>query len=110
MLYEVITSGWRVVQAYRDDDSFQQDLLIMPVHNFVDNVWFDSGAADRTMADANACWLLTSLTRTDYNKLYPEGSGASVGSNIRQQVYDYKKTDEVVIGEYLYRKKRNRVV
>lgn len=101
-------SGWRVVQAYRDDDSFQQDLLIMPVHNFVDNVWFDSGAADRTMADANACWLLTSLTRTDYNKLYPEGSGTSVGSNIRQQVYDYKKTDEVVIGEYLYRKKRNR--
>lgn len=101
-------SGWRVVQAYRDDDSFQQDLMIKPIHNFVDNVWFDSGAAERTMADANHCWVLTSMTKSDYESRFPNGSGMSVGSNITSQVYDYKKADEVIVGEYLYRKKRTR--
>jgi len=101
-------SGWRIVQAYRDDDSFQQDLLIKPIPNFVDNVWFDSNAQLKTMEDADHCWVLTSMTRKVYERKYPNGSGRSVGSTLQQQVYDYKKTDEVVIGEYLYRVKRNR--
>lgn len=101
-------SGWRIVQDYRDDDSFQQDLLIKPIPNFVDNVWFDPNASMQTMEDANHCWVLTSMTKAEYEKKYPSGSGRSVGLTLQQQVYDYKKPDEVVIGEYLYRKKRNR--
>lgn len=101
-------SGWRVVQAYRDDDSFQQDLLIRPIANFVDNVWFDTAATRRTMEDAQHCFVMTSMVKADYDKRFPQGSGMSVGTNITQQVYDYKKAHEVVIGEYLYRVKRNR--
>lgn len=101
-------SGWRVVHDYRDDDSFQQDLMIQPIANVVDNVWFDTAATRRTMEDADNCWVLSSMTKRNYDKMFPNGSGTSVGNNITQQVYDYKKTHEIIIGEYLYRKKRTR--
>lgn len=102
--------GWRVVQAFRDDDSFQQDLLIKKIPNFQDSVWFDVGAVEPDMSDADHAWVLTSLTKREYDQRFPDGSGTSVGSQITQQVYDYKKPDEVVIGEYLYKKKRKRTL
>lgn len=100
--------GWRVVQAFRDDNSFQQDLLIRKIPNFQDTVWFDPDAVEPTMEDAEEAWVLTSLTRRHYDQKYPRGSGLSVGTNITQQVYSYKKPDEVIIGEYLYKVKRFR--
>lgn len=102
--------GWRIVQAYRDDNSFQQDLLIKKIPNFQDSVWFDPGAVEPTMEDASEAWVLTSMTRKDYEKRYPKGSGASVGNLISQQVYSYKKPHEVIVGEYLYKVKRKRTL
>lgn len=101
-------SGWRIVADYRDDDSFQQDLMIKPLPNVCDTVWFDPAFTMQTAADANYCYVLTSMTRADYDKKYPKGSGLSVGQNIRQQAYSYKKPHEVIIGEYLYKKKKTR--
>lgn len=100
--------GWRIVQAFRDDNSFQQDLLIKKIVNFQDSVWFDPGAVEPTMEDAECAWVLTSLTRREYDKKFPWGTGLSVGSNLREQVYSYKKPHEVVIGEYLYKVKGQR--
>lgn len=100
--------GWRVIQAFRDDNSFQQDLLIKKIPNFQDTCWFDPDAVEPTMEDAEEAWLLTSMTRRHYDQKYPKGSGLSVGTNITQQVYSYKKTDEVLVGEYLYKVKRSR--
>lgn len=97
-------AGWRVVSDFRDDDSFQQDLMIKPQPNFCDTVWFDPGYTEQSAADANFCWALTSLTRSEYDKKYPKGSGLSVGTNVRQQAYSYKKPHEIIIGEYLYKK------
>ena len=100
--------GWRVVQAYRDDDSFQQDLLIQSVPDWQNSVWFDPNAADQTMKDAQFAWVLTSMTKAAYDKLYPEGSGLSVSNDYTYPTYYFKKPDEVIVGEYLYRKKRTR--
>jgi len=102
--------GWRVVQEYRDDDSFQQDLLIKKIPNFQDSVWFDPGAVDPTMKDADFGWVTTSMTYDAYKKMFPKGTGMSVGSEIRQQVYSFKKPHEVVIGEYLFKKTRQRTL
>lgn len=98
-------AGWRVIADYRDDDSFQQDLMIQPIANFIDCVWFDPAFNRQTAEDANYCYVLSSMTRADYDKKYPKGSGLSVGQSIRRQAYSYKKPHEVVIGEYLYKKK-----
>jgi len=101
-------AAWRVVTDYRDNDSFEQDLLIKQIPNAQDSVWFEPGAVDQTMKDANSGWVITSLTKKEYKKRFPKGKGNSVGSNIAQQVYSDKKPHEVKIGEYLYRKKRYR--
>lgn len=101
-------SALRLITKYRDSDSFQQDLMIEQVPNAQDSVWFDPGAVKQDMSDANDAWVLTSMTKTAYDKKYPKGSGASVSPNIRQQAYSYKKPDEVIIGEYLYKKTKYR--
>jgi len=100
--------GWRVVQEYRDDDHFQQDLLIKKVPNFVDSVWFDQDAVEPDMSDSMRSWVLTSMSKAKYKKEYPNGSCNSIGSGNSQQAYSYKKSDEVVIGEYLYKVKKSR--
>lgn len=101
-------SAWRVVTAWADNDSFDQELLIRQVPNAEDSVWFDPGAVEQSMKDAGFCWVLTSLTKKKYDKRWPKGSGASVGSDLFQQVYSHKKPHEVKVGEYLWRKKRYR--
>lgn len=101
-------SGWRVISDYRDDDSFQQDLMIKSIPNFVDCVWFDPAMMAQDGSDANFCYVLSSMTMADYEKKYPKGSGLSVGQNRRAQAYSYKKPHEIVIGEYLYKKQYSR--
>ena len=103
-------SGWRVVTDWCDDDSFQQDLLIKSVPTFEDSVWFDPDSTEQDGSDADHCWVLTSMTKARYKKKYPKGSGASVGTDLGQQTYFFKKNNEVILGEYLYRVKSNRVL
>jgi len=95
--------GWRIKQAYRDSDSFQQDLIIDSISNFAQRVWFDAGAIKQTMEDANDCWVLTELSMDKYNEEFPEGSKASVGQAMRDEIL-YNKKDGVVIGEWLHKK------
>lgn len=100
--------GWRVVQDYRDDDTFQQDLLIKPIPDFGDAVWFDPNAVKRDMSDSEFAWQITSLSHAAYKKKYPKGSECSVSTDLQHQVYSYKKPHEVKIGEYLYTKEHTR--
>jgi len=103
-------AGWRVVQRYRDDNSFNQDLMIDPIPGFEDSVWFDRGAKRRNMSDAEHCWALTRIPLAKYKEKYPDGSGLSVGEDRDTEVYFHKSKDDVVIGEYLYRKIKNRTL
>lgn len=101
-------SAWRIKTKLRDGDSFNQDLMIEGVPNAQDTVWFDPGAVDPTMKDAEHAWVLTSLTGDQYEKRWPKGSRMSVGSDIRQQAYSHKKPDEIMVGEYLYKKPKTK--
>jgi len=100
--------GWRVVADYPDSDSFQQELMIERIPNYTDSVWFDENSTEPDHSDAGYCWVLSSMTRSAYEEDFPKGSGISVGSDIRQQAYSYKKTDEVKVGEYLYKVEKTR--
>ncbi|MCP3705185.1 MAG: hypothetical protein GY954_19940, partial [Alteromonas sp.] len=101
-------SGWRIVQDWVDSKSMQQDLLIKRVSNFGNRVWFDPGAEEPDMSDADYCFLLTSLTKEDYDRDFPNGSGMSVSDDDYNWVHSYKKPHEVIIGEYLWKKKERR--
>jgi hypothetical protein len=100
----MITSGmdgWRVVQKYVDGDSFDQDLMIVPISNFVDRVWFNTGAEAQDRSDATECWVLQGVSLDEYNKRWPDGSGMSVSQDRWNQAY-WNQADLVIVGEYYH--------
>ena len=93
--------GWRVVHKYVDSDSFDQDLVIEPIHNYVDRVWFDVSSEKRDRSDARFAFVLSGLSPKDYKKQYPEGSGQSVSEDRLATAY-FNKPDLIMVGEYYY--------
>ena len=93
--------GWRVVHKYVDSDSFNQDLVIEPIHNYVDRVWFDVSSEKRDRSDARFAFVLSGLSPKDYKKQYPNGSGQSVSEDRDATAY-FNKPDLIMVGEYYY--------
>jgi outer membrane murein-binding lipoprotein Lpp len=93
--------AWRIVQKFADDNSFDQDLLIEPIHNAIDRVWFDPASLIQDKSDARYCFVLHPIAADEYNSRWPEGSGASVSDDREGDAY-YEKAEVVVIGELLY--------
>lgn len=95
--------GFRVVQEEVDSDSFDQDLLIKPISNYVDRVWFDPSAELPDQSDADYVFVLQSLSVEKYDVLFPDGSGQSVGQDMTSEAYTFKG-ENVVVGEIFYKK------
>ena len=93
--------AWRVVQKFADDNSFDQDLLIEPIGNAIDRVWFDPSAQMQDKCDARYCFVLHPIATSEYYLRWPEGSGSSVSDDRESDAY-YDKAEVVVIGELLY--------
>ena len=93
--------GWRVVHKYVDSDSFNQDLVIEPIHNYVDRVWFDVSSEKQDRSDAKFAFVLSGLSPKDYKKQYPKGSGQSVSEDREATAY-FNKPDLIMVGEYYY--------
>ena len=92
--------GWLIKQKFIDDDSFYQDLVIEPIANFIDSVWF--GPFKRWDAsDAPWCIVLEAVPAAKYKGKYSDGSGKSVGDGKYSQAY-YHKGEQVVIGQIYY--------
>ncbi len=99
--------GWRVVQKFVDSDSFDQDLVIEPISNFVDRVWFDPASELQDRSDSKFGFALQGLSQDEYKERYPEGSGMSVGSG-RQNTAYFNQPDLVMVGEFYYIKEIDR--
>lgn len=95
--------GWGVKQGYRNSESFDQDLIIYPISNFMDRVWFDPGAELQDMSDAYKGWKLTSMAVSTYERDFPKGSKVSIGHDREYTVYDYKP-DAITICQKFYKK------
>ena len=99
--------GWRIVQKYADDNSFDQDLMIEKIHNFIDRVWFDPAAEQQDKSDARYCFVLHPVAKDEFDKRWPESNGTSVPDDRDGEAY-YDKAEVVVIGELLYVEKEER--
>lgn len=97
--------AWRVVQKYVNADSFDQDLIIEPVNNAIDRVWFDPSAQNQDMSDAKWCVQLHAVGADEYKERWPEGSGMSIDEGRDADAY-YDKNNWVIIGEFLYYKEK----
>jgi len=98
--------GWRINQRWGDNNTFDQDLYIDPIADFVNRVWFDPGSVLQTREDAGYCFVLQTMIKSDYDEKFPEGSGRSISMD------DITMTDRtpesVVVGEILYKVKVTR--
>jgi hypothetical protein len=99
--------GWRVVTKYVDEDSFDQDLVVEKVQNFVDRVWFDPASEKQDRSDSEWVVVLHSVSKREYMKRWPDGSCMSVGEGKEGEAY-FDKAEHVVVGELLYREEYER--
>jgi hypothetical protein len=95
--------GWRVSTSYVDDDSFDQDLVIEHIENFVDRVWFDPAAERQDKSDAQWVVVLQAISKKEYYARFPDGKCSSVGEGRSGEAY-FDKASHVIIGELLYAK------
>lgn len=94
-------AAWRVVNKYVNGNSFDQDLMVEPIGNPIDRVWFDPAAERQDKSDARWCVVLHAIAVDEYKEKWPEGSGASVSEGRAANAY-YYRADVVVVGEILY--------
>jgi hypothetical protein len=99
--------GWRVVQEYVDADCFEQDLIIKPIYNYSERVWFFPGSQTRDNSDSKGCFVLQAVPVDEYNERFPNGSKASVSSGRTKTGY-YQKAETVVIGQIYFAKYEDR--
>jgi len=99
----------RVVHDYKNEDTFDQDLIIKYIPNSIDRVWFDPAAEEPDRSDANWVIVLQALTEDQYWEKFPNGSGRSVSENRQYDAY-YEKRETIIVGEILYKKKEKRTL
>ncbi len=97
--------GWMVSHKYADEQSFEQDLVIEPIPNFVDRVWFDPAAYRQDKGDASYVFLLHPVSKAEYKTRWPEGSEASVPDDSEGDAY-YDKGEVIVVGQLFYLKRQ----
>lgn len=106
----VATAGldhWLVKTDFVNDDSFNQDLIIEPIFNSGDRVWFDVGAQRQDRADSDYGFLLSAIPMAEYKERFPEGSGNSVSQGQDFNVF-FNKAETIVIGHLYFRKLTDR--
>ncbi len=103
----VATAGfdaWRVSTGFVNDDSFDQDILIEPIHNSIDRVWFDVGSQKQDRSDSNYGFMLSVIPVEQFKEKWPDRTSASVSDGSTNDTTYYNKVDNVVIGHVYYRK------
>ena len=93
--------GWRVVTDFVESDSFDQDLLIEPIANFANRVWFDRSSEKQDRSDADFAWDIQSIPAHTYKERWPKGTATSVSTLMQNRD---NQLDQVIIGEFLYKK------
>lgn len=99
--------GWRVCQKYVDGDSFDQDLVIEDIPNFLDRCWLDSAASKQTGEDANHGFVMQAYSKAKYASKWPKGEALSVESDNSGNAY-FHKPDVIIVGELYYIKEVER--
>ena len=102
-------AGFEVVNDYYDSDSFDQDLLIKPLWDFHNRVWFDPNSKLPDRSDARWVMVLEEPTKDEYEKEFPEGSGMSISTDENTSSY-YYKPESVTIGRLLYKKQERKTI
>lgn len=106
-------AGWRIEHKFVDGDSFDQDLVITPIIDFTNRVWFDPNAKEQDKSDSNYCFVINPVSKDEADEAFPDRGGQfmSVDQNKSiRQIDETHKPDDIMIGQIYYRKKQTRVL
>lgn len=102
-------AGWEIVQDYSDADTFDQDLIIKPLHNYEKRVWIDPYSLEQNNKDANWGVILEYVSSEEYEEKFPKGNKASVGKSSDSDAYTHKPPF-ITIARAYYRKAIKRTI
>ncbi len=102
-------SGWEVVSDWINSDSFDQDLIIKPIADFVNKVWFVNGSMLQTQEDAPGVFILDSLTPEQYDDKFPDGGKQGIGDDKCYEAYT-QKPDYIKVGRIIYKETKPRTL
>ena len=102
-------AAFEVVNDYVDSDCFDQDLLIKPLFDAHNRVYFDPNSKMPDRSDAQWCVVLEEVTKDVYDKEFPDGSGMSLSNDQSNNAY-YYKPESVTIGRFLYKKAKKSTI
>ena len=95
--------GWgyaRVLSEYIDEQSFEQELKILPIYNPF-TVYMDPGSRDRTACDADWCIISEKIKRAEYERKYPDREPSEWREGGRgDQGPDWETREEIRLAEY----------
>lgn len=93
---------WRVRSDYVEGETFDQELIIEPIHNPF-SVFWDPLAKHPTRKDAGWCFITEEMRLEDFKKAYPDADTSSVTSENRpDSVHRWFTTETVTCAEYFY--------
>ena len=103
-------SAWRVYSDYVDKRSFDQELIIENIFGAVDRVWFDPASLRQDKRDARYCFVVSSMSKDEYNKQYPDREARSVDQSMTSTYNTMTDGDIVYIGQIYYIKASERTL
>jgi hypothetical protein len=93
--------GWQAIQKYVDGDSFDQDLAIDAIPDYLDRVWLGPHI-EPDGSDAPYGWILAGFTKDDFKEKYPDRSESGGVSSDRQSSTYWHKHEQIMVGEFRY--------
>ena len=96
--------AWRLRAVYEDEEDDEDDrqrVCIEPIYDADSSVFFDLGAKRQDKSDAKRCFVLTSMTRSEYEETYDDDI-SSWPKDITSVEFDWSTPDVVYVAE-LYR-------
>jgi len=97
--------GWlRVLSAYSDDDTFDQDLLVKSIRNRFSVLFDPQSTGEPDFSCANWCFISELMRRKEFNKRYPDAVLGDMGDQvIGEDWHLWFNEDMVRVAEYFYR-------
>ncbi|QDP52064.1 MAG: putative portal protein [Prokaryotic dsDNA virus sp.] len=102
--------AWIVKAKFKDEWSFDQDLVVEAIPNAINRVWTSNTSVEPDSSDTDAAYVLTSVSPEEYKKQFPDGKGISVGDADLGEHWDQYRPEVITFGERYYKKETKRTV
>jgi len=106
-----VTAGighWRILADYADDDTFDQDLKLIPIRNGLGVLW-DPAAELPTREDAQYCFVTQDMPLGDFKAEYPDFAATDIEST-DVTGDEWFGIDQVRVAEYWVKKPVKRTI